>query len=423
MPKLVIQSGTSQARDFKLKPGSNYLGRGSGNDFQIEDQSVSGSHAQVFVDGDLIVVKDLGSTNGTYINHSQVKEGFLQPGQALRLGAVEMVFEADAPANAPTTAGVVSPPVPPRVGGAAEQQAGEGLCRFHPKVPARWRCSKCGKTFCDLCVNSRSLPGGAKAYFCRPCGGECSPVAFRPTLKALDTGGFFSQLPTAFAYPFQKGRKYVLIGAIVAYIIMYLIKTYVPIPFGRWILTCLFFGYWYSFLQSIVHTTAYGDENEPTLPEPSNYRSDLVGPVFQMFATTAICFLPVVGLLIWKLFDLEAPVEVPILVLTPLCCLYYPMALLAMAIFDSVSGVNPMVVFPAIVKMPFQYLVTCVFMGLAIGGYYMGEFLLPLVIPIPVVPVAISSSIWLYLMMVMARTLGLLYYDNREQLGWLHHRH
>jgi hypothetical protein len=36
---------------------------------------------------------------------------------------------------------------------------------------------------------------------------------------------------------------------------------------------------------------------------------------------------------------------------------------------------------------------------------------------------AISSCVWLYLMMVMSRVLGLLYYYNREKLGWIRHHH
>ena len=44
------------------------------------------------------MVKDLNSTNGTYINGAKVTESAIKPGQILRLGQVEMRLETDAPA-------------------------------------------------------------------------------------------------------------------------------------------------------------------------------------------------------------------------------------------------------------------------------------------------------------------------------------
>src|SRR5580692_10545445 len=108
MPRLVLHAGTPQVREFELKPGSNYVGRAFSNDFKIEDPSVSGSHAQIVVDGDVITLKDLGSTNGTFINRSQVMEGFLQPGQIIALGGVELLLEGDG-----VTASVAPPALPP----------------------------------------------------------------------------------------------------------------------------------------------------------------------------------------------------------------------------------------------------------------------------------------------------------------------
>ena len=50
--------------------------------------------------GNDVVVKDLNSTNGTFINGEQVTESPLKPGQILRLGQVEMRLETEAPAGA-----------------------------------------------------------------------------------------------------------------------------------------------------------------------------------------------------------------------------------------------------------------------------------------------------------------------------------
>jgi hypothetical protein len=209
MPKLVIHAGTPRALEFELKPGSNYLGRGFSNDFKIEDPSVSGSHAQILLDGEVIVVKDLGSTNGTFINRSQVKEGFLQPGQALHLGAVELVLvEAIAttgaaspppvPSRPPRTpmrqpATTVAAPPPPSAPapapagpadtpGMVDPPKGKTACKFHHKTAGQWLCQKCNELFCSLCVTTRRTEEGP-AYFCRKCGTQCVPVRLKHVPK------------------------------------------------------------------------------------------------------------------------------------------------------------------------------------------------------------------------------------------------
>ncbi len=117
MAKLVVNSGALRGREFELKPGVNSFGRGFNCDFRLDDASVSGSHAQVIVDSFSVVVKDLHSTNGTFINRSQVREGFLQPGQMISLGGVEMLFVADS-VEAPMASSAIARTVAlPQVGG------------------------------------------------------------------------------------------------------------------------------------------------------------------------------------------------------------------------------------------------------------------------------------------------------------------
>src|SRR2546426_5048103 len=101
MPRLLVNPGTPQASQIELKAGSNSLGRGEANDFKIEDPSVSGYHCRVLVENGSVTITDLGSTNGTFVDQSPVGEAVLQPGQTVRLGGVEMLFDAEAPPRAP----------------------------------------------------------------------------------------------------------------------------------------------------------------------------------------------------------------------------------------------------------------------------------------------------------------------------------
>jgi pSer/pThr/pTyr-binding forkhead associated (FHA) protein len=54
--------------------------------FQIAETSVSSHHCEVLLRGSDVVIKDLNSTNGTFINDEPVTESVLKPGQTLRLG-------------------------------------------------------------------------------------------------------------------------------------------------------------------------------------------------------------------------------------------------------------------------------------------------------------------------------------------------
>ena len=119
MPKLVVNPGTSLAREFELKPGVYRVGRAAGNDIRIQDASMSGSHAEILVQAGVIMIKDLGSTNGIFINGSPVKYGELRPGQSLRLGWVDMMLVGE-PSTMKMVAGI---PVPNAIAAEALEAA------------------------------------------------------------------------------------------------------------------------------------------------------------------------------------------------------------------------------------------------------------------------------------------------------------
>jgi pSer/pThr/pTyr-binding forkhead associated (FHA) protein len=102
MPRLVVNPSSPASWEIQLNPGKNLIGRGLTNDFQIADPSVSGSHCRITVNGQAATIKDLGSTNGTYVNHAKVREMALQHGQTVHLGSIEMVYYSDVPAQAAT---------------------------------------------------------------------------------------------------------------------------------------------------------------------------------------------------------------------------------------------------------------------------------------------------------------------------------
>jgi len=101
MARLVILTEGMTGRALELGANRVTIGRDEDNTFQIFQNSISSRHCEVYLCGRDYVVKDLGSTNGTYIAGAKITEGVLKPGQHLRLGDVELKLETDATVGTP----------------------------------------------------------------------------------------------------------------------------------------------------------------------------------------------------------------------------------------------------------------------------------------------------------------------------------
>src|SRR6476469_4476026 len=78
MPKLVIRSETGESISHDLAEESYTIGRAPENSIRLEDNSVSGRHAEIVVSDQNILLKDLGSTNGTVVHGQPVTEAQLR---------------------------------------------------------------------------------------------------------------------------------------------------------------------------------------------------------------------------------------------------------------------------------------------------------------------------------------------------------
>ena len=84
MPKLVVISKSLPGLSFELSATPTIIGRAQGAAFQIIEPSVSGRHCEVRLAGNDVLVRDLKSTNGTFINGQQILEATLKSGQVLQ---------------------------------------------------------------------------------------------------------------------------------------------------------------------------------------------------------------------------------------------------------------------------------------------------------------------------------------------------
>jgi pSer/pThr/pTyr-binding forkhead associated (FHA) protein len=127
MAKLVLLSAGLTGRTHELKGEKTTIGRVEDNIFQVAEPSVSSHHCEILLRGNDVIVRDLNSTNGTFINGEKVVESPLRPGQILRLGQIEMRLETGeggAPVPSGAAAGAPAPapsPTPAPSGGAAKK--------------------------------------------------------------------------------------------------------------------------------------------------------------------------------------------------------------------------------------------------------------------------------------------------------------
>jgi len=76
--------------------GEVVLGRGDRAEIRLEDPFASSRHARIYKQGSVMVVEDLDSTNGTYLNEELLESPRpLHPGDRLRIGESEFAYEVD----------------------------------------------------------------------------------------------------------------------------------------------------------------------------------------------------------------------------------------------------------------------------------------------------------------------------------------
>ncbi len=89
--RLVIRDERGVEQRVIMQRPEMRIGRGLENDVVLEGLSVSRSHARLIQDGGL-VVEDLGSRNGVFVNGERVQRRPVAPGDVIRLGAAEVRF-------------------------------------------------------------------------------------------------------------------------------------------------------------------------------------------------------------------------------------------------------------------------------------------------------------------------------------------
>jgi len=92
---LVMFKPNGQRKDFPLQNSRTILGRAESCDLRIPLLSVSRRHCEVNLTDEVVSVRDLASSNGTYVNNQRVTEAELKPGDRLVIGPIVFTVQID----------------------------------------------------------------------------------------------------------------------------------------------------------------------------------------------------------------------------------------------------------------------------------------------------------------------------------------
>ncbi len=89
---LKVADGPDQGKAAEFDHDVIRIGAAEGNHFQLTDATVSRRHAEITRTPDGLVLRDLGSTNGTFLGQVRIKEVYLGENRSFRVGKTEMEF-------------------------------------------------------------------------------------------------------------------------------------------------------------------------------------------------------------------------------------------------------------------------------------------------------------------------------------------
>jgi pSer/pThr/pTyr-binding forkhead associated (FHA) protein len=118
LPRFILRgvSGASFGKTFPVYR-TTVLGRHSDCGIPLSGEGLSRRHAEISIEGSTLLVKDLGSANGTFINDERIEEGELKFGDELRLDTVRFLVQSPDGRSALETPPPPPDPVPENTGG------------------------------------------------------------------------------------------------------------------------------------------------------------------------------------------------------------------------------------------------------------------------------------------------------------------
>lgn len=173
-------------------------------------------------------------------------------------------------------------------------------------------------------------------------------------------------------------------------------------------------GYFCAVYYQMIQSTATGGKEAPDFPETSNVIEDLIRPMLQIVATAGLSFGPFIAYGILTNWEESNPLA--LFTLLGLGASYFPMAMLAVVVLGHLGALSPHIVLPAICRGGWIHWVGAL---LLLALYATGTIIHDLLHGHLVTRHLVMAVVGSYTLMTHARTLGVVYRERREELGWL----
>lgn len=428
MASLVYSDSDGHVSELYLDMGINSVGRDEDNRIVIPDSSVSSCHCELIYEDDSVRVRDLGSDSGPCINGDLVDEGFLHPGDTLRVGNFEFRFQDGTPEPAYSTTASVNACSQPEEGAEFAPAGAAGLpdnqsldpdsspasaCTNHRDVLAEWQCSQCAGRFCGTCIIDGRATGVRGVMFCPNCRSIANPLPIDGAAP-VTSRSFGREMLAAWAFPFRGDGLIIMLAGGIFLAVAALVQSFVFLL--AWVIAAIVSGYWTAYSQKVVTTSALGEEEPPTWPDFSDMTEDILVPLVQGIALFALYLAPYY---VAASFLGEAERSSRILSYALLAggLFMMPMAWLGVCMHSSIAALSPHFVIPSILRVPGQYFLLFLEL-LIVVGIQMGLEMFLEKLDIPFVGALINSFLGIYFLMVICRLLGALYHHNQDRLNW-----
>ena len=106
MPKVIVSMDDVVIKEVQLTKDRTALGRRPYNDIVLDNLAVSGEHAVFQMSGNDVLLEDLSSTNGTYVNGTTVKKRLLLNDDTIDIGRYKIKYTNEAADDPPAMAQV-----------------------------------------------------------------------------------------------------------------------------------------------------------------------------------------------------------------------------------------------------------------------------------------------------------------------------
>src|ERR1700722_13566815 len=104
MPRLVLKFEGASLKEVPLGTRPVTIGRAPDNDIPVDNLAVSNYHARVYVEAGSLVVEDLNSLNGSFLNDMRIERAMLKDGDTILIGkhqiVVDQLHDAASPVDA-----------------------------------------------------------------------------------------------------------------------------------------------------------------------------------------------------------------------------------------------------------------------------------------------------------------------------------